>query len=77
MAKKKKKKGKKSKKELKKERAAAFAEQQRAAKDKARTVEVIEAQLAEVQTQLCWERNEERAAELEQQEARGGAEGAR
>ena len=54
---------------VKKERAEAFAEQQRAAEDKARTVEVIEAQLAEVQTQLCWERNEERAAELEQQKA--------
>ena len=54
---------------VKKERAKAFAEQQRAAEDKARTVEVIEAQLAEVQTQLCWERNEERAAELEQQKA--------
>jgi len=38
--------------------------------DEARTVAVIEEQLAKVQEQLCWEaKDEERAAELERQEA--------
>ena len=42
----------------------------RAAEDEARTVAVIEEQLAKVQEQLCWEaKDEERAAELERQEA--------